>query len=330
MPIPCPACGSTARSPLYRGLTDITFGSASGRWDLDRCLDCGSVYLNPPPTADELDQAYSTYYTHATPKTAPPPPPRGIVQKLAAGYRDWRYAGRSPTWGAWMTSRLLPPVRQRIDLRHRFLPPARPDSTVLDVGCGPGSFLQTAQSVGYKAKGIDSDDAAVAFGRSRGLDCSTESTEDVVASGERFDAVTLSQVIEHVPQPRPMLRTLLEVLRPGGVLFVSTPNIRARGHARFREFWRGLEVPRHLVIFSRPALENAIRDAGFVDISFHWNPESDWRLYEKSWLLSQGCGPYHRDAISRRRRLQLLTWSAIDPGEPEGLIVTARRPGGPS
>ena len=58
-----------------------------------------------------------------------------------------------------------------------------------------------------------------------------------------FDAVTMSHVIEHVPDPVAFLDKCRRVLRPGGRLVLSTPNVRSLGHKRFRQSWRGLEPP---------------------------------------------------------------------------------------
>jgi 2-polyprenyl-3-methyl-5-hydroxy-6-metoxy-1,4-benzoquinol methylase len=197
---------------------------------------------------------------------------------------------------------------------------------LLDIGCGQGSFLHLASSLGWETKGIDFDPEAVKFGRMRGFDISTDSLEDLVASRARFDAVTLSQVIEHLADPLQALHGIHDLLRPGGFLFLSTPNAAGRGHRRFGEFWQGPEVPRHIVVFSGSELCQAMVDAGFEDVRLHENPEADWQLYMKSWLLSQGRRPKDTGSIPRRQRLRLLMRSMTDPGEPDGLILTARRP----
>jgi 2-polyprenyl-3-methyl-5-hydroxy-6-metoxy-1,4-benzoquinol methylase len=59
--------------------------------------------------------------------------------------------------------------------------------------------------------------------------------------GGDFDAITMSHVIEHVPDPLASLDKCRRLLRLGGYLVLSTPNVRSLGHQRFGQSWRGLE-----------------------------------------------------------------------------------------
>jgi SAM-dependent methyltransferase len=72
----------------------------------------------------------------------------------------------------------------------------------------------------------------------------------------------MSHVIEHVPDPVACLDKCRRLLKPGGRLVVSTPNIRSRGHLEFKQSWRGLEPPRHLQIFAPELLGECARRAG--------------------------------------------------------------------
>jgi SAM-dependent methyltransferase len=100
-----------------------------------------------------------------------------------------------------------------------------PRMAVLDVGCGRGDFLAAVAPRVARVVGLESNPAAVAEGTGRGLDVYTcdmaEFSKDHVGA---FDAVCAFHVVEHLPAPVPFLRSLLEVLRPGGSLFLSVPN----------------------------------------------------------------------------------------------------------
>jgi SAM-dependent methyltransferase len=77
------------------------------------------------------------------------------------------------------------------------------------------------------------------------------------------DVVTLNHVIEHAADPIDLLRECGKRLRPQtGRLIITTPNLKSLGHWWFKNYWRGLEVPRHLVLFSRAALKECIERAG--------------------------------------------------------------------
>ncbi|MEN3036859.1 MAG: class I SAM-dependent methyltransferase [Candidatus Methanosuratincola petrocarbonis] len=77
-----------------------------------------------------------------------------------------------------------------------------------------------------------------------------------------FDAITMNHVIEHVPDPIGTLKECCRVLKPGGKLVVVTPNIGSMGYQVFGEHWRGLEVPRHLHLFSPRSLRTCAERAG--------------------------------------------------------------------
>lgn len=104
---------------------------------------------------------------------------------------------------------------------------------------------------------------AVAQARARGLDVRLGGVEVLDPRRERFDGITLSHVLEHVPDPVGLLRRCAELLRPGGWVWIETPNLAAPGHARYGAYWRGVEAPRHLVLFGPAALELALDRAGF-------------------------------------------------------------------
>lgn len=327
--LPCRLCRSQATELVFRNLTDVTFRAVDGSWDLYRCSRCGAGFIQPPPTDAELVKAYTHYYTHQVPGR-PYQGRIGPAQRWARAYTRSRYPadGRRSTadlghWAPW-------PVRQRVDLRYRYLPRPQPGDRLLDVGCGSGSFLRMAESIGWTSVGIDFDEEAVARGRSVGLDASTRTLDELLEAQERFDAATMSHVIEHLPEPQKVLEQLYRLLRPGGFLFVSTPNMDARGRHRWGPHWRGLEVPRHLVLFSRSALYDTLTTAGFEKVQEHDSFESNLHTYERSWRLSRGRPLQGPGGPSRRQKLWLAWAACTDPGESETLQITARRSQGAS
>src|SRR5262249_29628220 len=158
---------------------------------------------------------------------------------------------------------MLPPFRSRIDAQFRWLPKPDPGQTLLDVGCGNGDFLRTAREAGWRTLGLDPDQKACDVARKSGLDIIQGGLEVFASVSEKFDAVTLSHVIEHVHEPRKILSAIFNLLKPGGVFYLQTPNIQSRGAAIFRSNWRGIETPRHLVLFTPGALIAVLRRSGF-------------------------------------------------------------------
>jgi 2-polyprenyl-3-methyl-5-hydroxy-6-metoxy-1,4-benzoquinol methylase len=147
----------------------------------------------------------------------------------------------------------------------RHLPPwaSVADASLLDFGCGNGRFLQFAQSAGWKAKGLDLDPLAVAKCRSLGLDVNLGGVEILETCADSYQLITLSHVIEHVANPIALLAQCYRLLQPGGTLWIETPNIDSYGHRIFGRYWRGLEPPRHFVLFNVESLRELLVAVGF-------------------------------------------------------------------
>ena len=262
----CPVCGGTTVAPLHGGLTDRVFGVAPGSWSLVGCAICGLGYLNPRPADEAITGLYASYYTHE-----PPRPNTAPVSRAARALRALRNAHvnarlgyeLAPSWGAGrVAGRLMPPLAAIAERGVRHLPAG---GRVLDVGCGNGLFVAEAAAAGWQASGIDLDTAAVEAGRSIGLDLAVEGIEQRAArEPAAFDAVTLSHVLEHVPDPVAFLASARDLLRPGGVVWIATPNLASEGHRRYGAAWVHLDPPRHFVLFEEHSLRRALQAAGFV------------------------------------------------------------------
>lgn len=264
----CPVCDGTERALLYENLRDRTFFCAPGSWNLYNCQSCGSGYLNPRPTPATIGLAYETYYTHQQELSEHFEHLswlRRLQRLLGNGYRNHRFgtAFQPASRLGVVAAKLLPRLRANIDSGLRHIPCATPGMRLLDIGCGNGAFLTRARSAGWEVVGVDPDPRAVEIARGHGLDIYQGGVEVLDPARERFDGITLSHIIEHVHEPLTVLRYCHALLKPGGWIWVDTPNLGAPGNHRYRADWRGLEPPRHLVLFTRDSLIWALRQIGF-------------------------------------------------------------------
>ena len=238
---------------LYRGCCDPYFG-APGRWQFRRCpsSNCGLIWIDPLPHPDDLHLAYRRYFTHG--------------EQDGESFRASRL--RSILYQVYLLSVAIPAnlvglgqskrERDRMFLRNLSL------GKVLDVGCGDGRFLHRMQKAGWSVDGVDFDAKAVAAAKLRyGLVLRHGDLASADFPSGAYDAVTLSHVIEHVPDPIGLLVEVRRVLKQGGRMVVVTPNSESYGHREFKEHWYGLDAPRHLQIFSTRTLSETGRRAGF-------------------------------------------------------------------
>jgi SAM-dependent methyltransferase len=236
----CPACGS-AGEELYRDLVDRHFG-APGVWGLRRCHGCLSLWLDPRPTESSLQLAYVEYYTHGETTN----PPGGDTAK--------RFL------------RLLPSHRDDVPAMTAHL--AAGPGRVLDLGCGDGRTAIALQSAGWNVVAMDQDPASIDAAVSAGaLDARVGTIVDLPDDEAPFDAVVMSHVIEHLVDPGSALTGIRTRLRPGGRLVVLTPNAASASHQRFGPLWRGLEVPRHLQVFTADGLRRLLDDSGLTTVT---------------------------------------------------------------
>jgi SAM-dependent methyltransferase len=143
---------------------------------------------------------------------------------------------------------------------------------LVDVGCGPGTFLARAQSMGYSVTGIDFDPEAIEQARSVvGDHVYTMSLEDFLEkTNRRYDVVTFFEVLEHMDNPLEFMSTVRRVLKDGGHIALSVPN-------RYR-WMRAINVsnvdfpPHHLTRWDTVSLGNFLRQCGFDIVTLREQP----------------------------------------------------------
>lgn len=153
--------------------------------------------------------------------------------------------------------------------------------TILDVGCGLGFFVKMVQEkkTGWNAIGFEMSEPAVKFAKEKnGL--KTVYPGMVQSSGigkGSVDIITLWDVIEHIPKPQPLLEYLYSLLKPGGILFLQTPNvpiqlIKANLKLAIKGMKPGvhyLEAKDHINDYSRKTLSMLGKQTGFASTEYY-------------------------------------------------------------
>lgn len=246
----CYLCGSEG-TYLYLNISDQLL-NAPGEWNLKKCNnpDCGLAWLDPMPVKEDIGKLYSGYYTQSL-------NPKHQLNKANA--KKIKYLFK-------VLLSLIPTLdRQKVMSDYMYLQEVKPGK-LLDIGCGNGYFLQQMRSRGWDVVGIDFDEKAVEVVKSIGIEAYVGDLSELTFEDNSFDAITLNNVIEHLYDPLECLQKARNLLRDGGQLTVITPNIESLGHQHFKQYWRGLETPRHLFLFSPKTLTNIAQKAGFKHI----------------------------------------------------------------
>lgn len=284
----CPMCSSGEKKLLHSNVEDWAFKCAPGKWNYWLCKDCHSVYLNPRPTASTIGDAYSSYYTHTSASEIK----SGLLNKLRNEcYFHWFGDDNKPRLnlkhGIKLLAILKPLMPRKFPLDK--LEKIEKKGDLLDVGCGNGDLLLAAKKMGWNVRGIEIDAKAVEIAKSKDLLVQQASFDIIYEYQMRFDCIFCSHVLEHVHNPRSLLRGLVGALKPGGVLFIAYPNPKSIVRQWFGRYWRGLEAPRHLCLPSIDSLKHELVSAGINKIEIYSTPI---HTFEESFKLK-----YYRSNI---------------------------------
>lgn len=168
---------------------------------------------------------------------------------------------------------------------------------------------------------------AVAIARARRLDLRQGDIEVYDGRAGCFDVVTMSHVIEHVFDLQHVAQRVYALLKPGSIFWLDTPNIESLGARHLGTDWRGLETPRHLVLFTPSSLRKLLRAGGFRSVRQYWRGMTVFNVYAESEAMraqdtareatSDGKPPMQHIRAELREMLQ--------PARREFLTFSARK-----
>lgn len=207
-----------------------------------RCSQCGHLFVAADLAPAELENAYGKAYYET----------RGAG---TVGYEDYLRDADLRTRG----------FKDRLrQIEARVGTPGR----LLDYGCAVGLMVKAALEEGWDAVGYERSEWAAQYGRERfGVDIVLGQGWRVPKFENRFDVVTMWDVVEHLEHPRTVLELVHGWLKPGGLLALNTVNSSSLGARLAGQHWRHLVPPHHLQFFSRASLRRLLNDCGFALLS---------------------------------------------------------------
>ena len=275
----CAVCGAArARSKLRTGGVEIL-----------ECSSCGLASWRRPPSHRPETVYDAAYFTGAS---------------ADRGYDDYGNLG--------------PSLRLTFARRLSRMPHPSPGSRLLDVGAAYGFALEEARQAGWMAVGLEISAAAarrageLAAGRLVLADASA-----VPFAGDAFDAVTLWDVLEHLPEPHAVLTEVARILRPGGRLVLTTGDVGSLA-ARFSgSRWHLYTIPEHLFFYTRKSLRILLEAHGFRLESLR----AEGSIYTLGYLVER-----LRKTLLRRPAPNRACWPGSGLRVPVNLfdIVTVR------
>jgi 2-polyprenyl-3-methyl-5-hydroxy-6-metoxy-1,4-benzoquinol methylase len=196
--------------------------------------------------------------------------------------------------------------RAHLNIIRKFASfPARP--RLLDVGCALGLMLHEASAASWEAIGVETSEFAAHYAAVHtGCQVYTGTLQDAHFESESFDVVTLMDVIEHVPWPRALIAEVHRVLRPGGVVFLVTPNFASLFVRLYGAKAYGIGPEEHVTYFQPSTIRQLLQANGFTRIvtgSKDFYAENLRRLMPRA---NTGKGEAIKNSVGSRSSLRLL------------------------
>ncbi len=212
-----------------------------------KCSNCSLVFLGNPSHEGSL---YDEYY-----------------DTIAYDAKDYNRFSKFKS-----LSELFIINEQRLD----FIKRERKSGRLLDIGCGQGFFLKTAQEHGFDIYGIDVSKRAVLYASNTfGIKASVKTLDDLLIQDKTFDLITLWHVLEHFVNPVEELQKIRRLLANDGVCIIEVPNLHSLKFILSRNKWVGGNHPLyHRSFFTNKSLVETLLRSGFsrtkrIQISYH-------------------------------------------------------------
>ncbi len=226
---PCNLCGSRSIKRPYPKLK------------IARCNQCGLARAENIPDRKKLEQLYSEDYFRST-------------DSGALGYDDYIADRRkiSKTF-----EKRMEEIEEWVGGKGRLL----------DIGCATGFSLEVAAKRGWDATGVEISEFACDFARRKlGLDTHCGSMDETDFEPETFDVITMWDYIEHSPDPFSEIRQANRLLKKGGLLALTTPDITSLPARIWGARWMGIKEEEHLYYFSPGTIGRLLSESRFEQV----------------------------------------------------------------
>lgn len=221
----CCICGS---------IDSARFCSKDGQ-DYVKCLHCDHVYL----AMHSHDNRESTTVV-----------PEYATHHISESKQQWDFS-------SFKREKVFLP---RLNTMKKYTQPG----LLLDIGCSNGAFVQAAISEGWDGCGIELRESSAQVARGFGVKIYTEPLEKLALQSDVYSAITMWQVLEHLNDPNTVLKECNRIMRLGGVLAFSTPNVKSIGSMALKEHWPAVDPGAHFNLFNSANLERLLARFGFA------------------------------------------------------------------
>jgi 2-polyprenyl-3-methyl-5-hydroxy-6-metoxy-1,4-benzoquinol methylase len=249
----CPVCSNDNNSCILNHIYDDRYGYP-GEYSLCKCNECGHVFLDAVFTNLQLTNLYSRYYPRSRFDLSQYRP-----HQEDAGFLAWLDGINSSA--------------------YRHVPK---NCRILDIGCGFGETLGYHKARGCDVYGVEADKNIMRVADKYGFKVEVGLFDPENYPEAFFDYITMDQVMEHVQNPLEMFGGIARILKKGGFLILSIPNVQGLGRRIFGRRWIHWHVPYHMQFYSDHSMQLLSEKAGLVLDQTKTVTPSSWLYFQ--WL----------------------------------------------
>ena len=254
----CKICNTKTRVK-YRGLFDTRYGYP-GRFSVEECPSCGFMQSSPQLNNKEILKIYSKYY-----------PRKEISQDDLIQQKK----------------EFLENIDLKLKNKTSCHLKTQSGNKVLDIGSGTGISLMEIEALGGEAWGIDPDINAERLAKKCNFKFHRGFLYNCPFPKKYFDLITLSQVLEHEPNPLKLIKQCKKYLKPGGRIIASVPNTGSWDRKLLGKKWIHWHIPYHLNHFNKNSFEILMSRCGLkINENETFTPDL-WTLLQIASLISK-------------------------------------------
>ena len=254
----CKLCGNDSFKFLFK-ISDKSLG-IPGDFKLNKCRNCGVLFLNPQPSEKELEKYYpkKKYYSLKTIKTKKD----SQKTRLKIFLYDLYFGSNKNL----LLKNLFSPIKYTVRGTKIIK-----NKKFLDIGSGSGQFVYDMKQLGMVVYGVEPGNFDKKSTRDNKLNILKSDLIDARYPSNFFDIITINHVLEHVENPKKIIKEINRILKKKGSLILGVPNFRSLAYKIFKKNWYQLDAPRHLFNFSDKILKKILKQEGFKINKIRYN-----------------------------------------------------------
>ena len=187
--------------------------------------------------------------------------PKPFTNELSKYYDSKEYISHTDSKKTFLDTIYQKVKRYNLKYKKDIITKSFQPKTVLDYGCGTGSFVEYLNQNNINAFGYEPNENALELAKNKIGEKLLN--EDEVFT-KKYDVITLWHVLEHIPNYDLILKSLIDCLNPNGQLIIAVPNYKSYDAKFYKNYWAAYDVPRHLWHFSKKSIKYIANNFGMV------------------------------------------------------------------